>query len=125
MPRLVRLCALWLPPIVLMAAIFALSGMPEDDADRGTVHFVLRKVGHFSEYALLALLWWRALRSRLAARTALVAALIICVAYAATDELHQTQVRGRHGTLRDVGIDAAGAGLALVLVARRGAVVKA
>jgi VanZ family protein len=42
----------------------------------------------------------------------------IALAYAATDELHQHFVAGRHGTPWDVAIDAAGIGIG-VLVARR------
>ena len=116
MPRAVRIASLWGPPLVLMALIFALSAMPTDDVDRGWLVVALRKLAHFTEYALLLLLWWRALRSRLASRTALGLALVITIAYSATDELHQTQVDGRFGTPRDVAIDTAGALLAAGLV---------
>jgi hydrogenase small subunit len=53
------------------------------------------------------------------ARLAPGAAAAIAVAYAVTDEWHQTAVAGRHGTPVDVLIDAAGAGIAAVLVMRR------
>ena len=39
----------------------------------------------------------------------------LAVAYACTDELHQTFVRGRHGTPVDVAIDAAGALIGLAV----------
>ena len=68
----------------------------------------MRKAFHFSEYALLAALWWRALRTRLEPRAALVAAFAIAAAYAVTDEIHQTFVDGRVGTPVDVLIDIGG-----------------
>jgi len=38
-------------------------------------------------------------------------ALVICVIYAVTDELHQSAVPGRTATLRDIGYDLLGASL--------------
>ena len=101
-----------------MGVIFALSAMPSDDVDRGLVHFLGRKAAHFTEYALLTLLWWRALRTRVAPRAALTLAVVISIAYAVTDELHQLAVDGRHGTPVDVLIDAAGVATAATLIAR-------
>jgi len=112
--------ALWLPPIALMALIFALSAMPTDDVDRGLAHLLLRKAAHFTEYALLAALWWRALRSRVTESTAMLAALAIAVGYAITDEIHQTFVDGRIGSPVDVLIDSAGAATGIALATRRG-----
>ena len=121
MRRPARLAALWLPPLLLMALIFALSAMPSDDVDRGALYFLTRKLLHFAEYALLLVLWWRALRTKLTTRLALAVAFAITVAYAATDELHQRYVDGRVGTPVDVAIDAAGAaGAAWLIMRRRG-----
>lgn len=92
-----------------MAVIFALSAMPSDDVQRGFLYVLSRKVAHFVEYALLAGLWWRALRTRLSPSAAIGVAVAISVAYAASDELHQLTVSGRTGTPRDVAIDTAGA----------------
>jgi VanZ family protein len=69
----------------------------------------LRKTAHMAEYAILFLLLWRALIWHLAGeRTAKIMAAAIALAYAASDEWHQTFVRGRTGTIRDVGFDLAG-----------------
>jgi VanZ family protein len=114
-----RAAALWLLPLALMVAIFALSSVPNDDPDRGLAHLILRKAAHFTEYALLAGLWWRALRTRLDSRAALVAAFSIAAAYAVTDEIHQTFVDTRVGSPVDVLIDVAGAAAATALIARR------
>jgi VanZ family protein len=108
----------WLPPIALMAVIFALSAQPDLNSGLGTIDLVGRKIVHMSEYALLCFLWWRALRTVLPPGRALALAFLVAVAYAATDELHQRSVAGRHGTPVDVAIDAAGAGLAALAVRR-------
>ena len=111
--------ALWLPPIALMALIFGLSAIPSGDEDHGVLYLIVRKGAHFSEYALLTALWWRALRTRVTESAALAAAVAIAVGYAVTDEIHQTFVEGRIGTPVDVLIDSAGAATAAALVARR------
>ena len=111
--------ALWLPPIALMAVIFGLSAMSSDDVDRGVLYVIGRKAAHFSEYALLTALWWRALRTRTTDSAAVVGAVAIAVGYAITDEIHQTFVDGRTGTPVDVLIDTAGAVTAAALIHRR------
>lgn len=110
---------IWLPPIALMALIFALSAMPAGEEDHGTLDVIGRKAAHVSEYALLLALWWRALATRVSDRRALALALGIAFLYAITDELHQTLVSGRSGRALDVGIDMAGALGTAALIARR------
>jgi VanZ family protein len=114
-----RAVNVWLPPLILMALIFLLSAQPSLNSGLGLSDHIGRKVVHFAEYALLAVLWWRALRTRMSARTAMFAAVAIASAYAATDELHQAFVHGRHGTPLDWLIDTAGATLAMVRVRTR------
>jgi VanZ family protein len=104
-----RTLSLWLPVLAWAGLIFGLSAIPSLSTGLGTWDLVLRKCAHATEYAILAVLLWRALRRELAA-------LALAVAYAATDEWHQTFVRGRHGSPVDVAIDAAGATLGLVLL---------
>jgi hypothetical protein len=84
-----------------------------------TMHAVLRKLSHAAEYALLALFWLRALRAhgRLGLRAAFWAALTVCVSCAIVDEVHQSQVPGRHGSAGDVVLDSLGA-LAMLLIVR-------
>jgi VanZ family protein len=102
-----------------MAIIFGLSGMPTDDVDHGVLYVIVRKAAHFGEYALLTVLWWRALRTRMTEPAALAAAVAIAVGYAITDEFHQTFVDGRTGSPVDVLIDAAGAATAAAVLAAR------
>jgi VanZ family protein len=111
-----RSVSVWLAPLAMMALIFFLSAQPSLNSGLGAVDLVGRKVVHFAEYALLALLWWRALRTRMPDRTATLVALGIASAYAATDEVHQLFVHGRHGSPVDWLIDTAGATLAMVRV---------
>ena len=74
-------------------------------------------IGHLAVYAVLALLWQRALHG---ARVHGVGwwALAIAVLYGLSDELHQSFVPGRTMTLADLATDVVGAGAAL-LIARR------
>jgi VanZ family protein len=102
---------LWLPPLTLMAAIFYFSAQPSLELGLGALDLVGRKLVHFAEYALLCLLWWRAFAPGLGARRAALVAFLLTSGYAATDELHQSFVEGRHGTPVDWAIDSAGAGL--------------
>ena len=118
MGKLLRQAAPWLPPLALMGVIFVLSSLPADPEQHGVLYVLSRKVAHFCEYALLAALWWRALRTRVPHRRALVLGFVIAVLYAVSDEFHQTFESGRNGSPIDVGIDAAGALTALCLIAR-------
>ena len=80
----------------------------------GRVHFLVRKTGHFTEYAVLALLVLRAFRKSTpefwSTRVwrAAVCALLVTAAYAATDEFHQVFVPGRTASPGDVLIDSSG-----------------
>ena len=82
----------------------------------------VRKTGHLAEYAVLALLLWRALRQPVPGDTRpwswreAARALLIAACYAATDELHQTFVPSRDGTVTDVLMDTLGAALGLGLL---------
>jgi hypothetical protein len=109
----------WAPPLILMAVIFLLSAQPSLDSGLGLADTIGRKVVHFGEYALLTLLWWRALRTRMEPGRAALAALAVSSLYAATDELHQTFVEGRSGHPVDWLIDTAGAATAALRLRRQ------
>ncbi len=102
----------WLPVLVWAGVIFAFSSIPSLSTHLGTWDLILRKLAHMTEYAILALLLVRASGSS-------AWAFALAVAYAGTDEFHQTFVRGRHGTPVDVGIDAVGALIGLGTLHRR------
>jgi VanZ family protein len=103
---------LWLPPLLLMGAIFFLSAQPSLDSGLGLIDLIGRKLIHFGEYALLAFLWWRALVTVTSPGRAALLALVLASGYAATDEYHQTFVEGRHGSPVDWLIDSSGAAIA-------------
>lgn len=109
-----RSLTVWLPVVVWAAVIFAFSSVPSLATGLGIWDLVLRKAAHTCEYAILGALLLRALGH---ARPALLAG----IAYAASDELHQHFVRGRHASPLDVGIDTIGlaAGLVLLGLVRR------
>jgi VanZ family protein len=98
----------WLPVLLWAGVIFAFSSIPSLSTHLGTWDYVLRKIAHTAEYAVLAVLLARATGSY-------AWAFVLTVAYAGSDEFHQTFVRGRHGSPIDVGIDAAGALVGLAL----------
>ncbi len=97
------------PPLALMALIFWLSDQPDLNSGLGTIDLVGRKIVHVGIYGVLFALWWRALGWRSAAVAASIA-----VAYAISDEWHQSHVDGRNGSPVDVLLDSAGVALAWV-----------
>jgi len=124
----------WLPPLVWMALIFSASSdtksyqhsswlvepflrwlfphMPQGQIE--AIHHFIRKCAHLTEYAVLALLLWRALRkpvkndSRPWNWPEARLALLLVMFYAATDEFHQSFVPTRTPLVTDVLIDTTG-----------------
>ena len=91
-------------------AVLGPSGMSEQALS--VLETLVRKAAHMAEYAVLALLYSHALRVSGARHPARLA-LAMSLAYAATDEFHQSFVGGRGPSAVDVMIDTAGAALAL------------
>ena len=84
----------------------------------GTVHFLTRKAAHFIEYAILAFLARRAFITstrELLKYHWFACSLIFVVVVAVIDELHQSFVPARTGSIYDSGIDIAG-GLTLLVL---------
>jgi VanZ family protein len=128
----------WLPPLVWMALIFSASAdahsyehssrllapllrwlfpqMSEKTVDE--MVFLARKCCHLAEYAVLALLVWRALHSpknKLPAWSwpKVGGTLLVVFLYAASDEFHQIFVPTRTPRIHDVVIDTAGGAIGL------------
>jgi VanZ family protein len=142
-----RTAGLWLPVAAWMALIFWLSSQPDlPHAPDALLDFVLKKGLHAAGFGVLAGLWLRALvpactSPRLAdSRNETLApplqrqsgwpagqspplararawAFAATFAYAAVDEFHQSFVPGRTARVADVLIDAAGAVVALAVLA--------
>ena len=82
---------------------------------------VMRHCAHVGEYAILAILMWRALRwgtsVSMRMSTACGVVLLACALFAASDEFHQTFVKSRTPSVRDVLLDVGGASLGLLIAA--------
>lgn len=78
--------------------------------------FIIRKAAHFTEYFILCLLTFNALRNGRSLKIRLAGALMFTVLYAVTDEIHQYFIPGRVCALRDVLIDSSGGVLAGVII---------
>jgi VanZ family protein len=94
---------------------------PNTTADTmAVIHFVVRKIAHFTEYGILAYLAARAFRT--SPRSALanrwfIAALALVVIYALIDEYHQSYVPSRTASIFDSLIDMSG-GLVMLIILR-------
>ena len=106
-PAILQRAGLWLPPMLLAAAIFVLSGFSEvpgiDLQAPG-----LDKIAHLLEYALLAFLMLRILQES-CVRLALPWAWALTTLYGLSDEIHQYVVPGRSSDPFDLAVDAIGA----------------
>lgn len=86
------------------------------------VHFITRKLAHFTEYAILGFLAARAFRTSpspgISSRWFLISATLV-VTFALLDEYHQSFVPTRTGSIYDSFIDIAGGLTALLLIRKR------
>ncbi len=96
----------WLDPHISLVAI-------------NSIQSVIRKLGHLIEYAILAALFWRALRDEANLRTKMsllfIAVWLVCGIFAVSDEFHQSFVPSRKASPHDVLIDICGALIGIVL----------
>ena len=92
-----------------------------------SINHVIRKIGHFTEFALLGFSLRMCLESWMEKRRGLgLAAWLGATLYAALDEYHQIGVDGRSGQIADVMLDSCGvlagvllAGLAVRMIRKR------
>jgi VanZ family protein len=106
-----RALSLWLPVVAWAGLIFVLSSIPDLGTGLGTWDLVLRKAAHAAEYAVLGFLLLRALGRE-------TAALVVGIAYAASDEFHQHFVPGRQASVLDVLVDSVGVAAGVYAVRR-------
>jgi len=132
----------WLPSLLWMALIFSASNdagsaqhssrlfeplirwlfplMVQARVDE--IHYLFRKCAHLAEFALLAILVWRAIRHATPNRpppwrwSQAALALLFVALYAASDEFHQMFIPGRCGQVSDVFVDASGGAIGLGLL---------
>ncbi len=115
--RLPTLVIRWLPALGMMAVIFGFSSIPAAEMPHfDWADFLVKKGGHMTGYALLALGFWHGLGWAPRRRGL---AWLLAVLFAVTDEFHQSFVPGRNPSWVDVVVfDALGAALGLVIRAR-------
>lgn len=82
--------------------------------DSGT--FIIRKLGHLTEYFILAILFFRVFVLKFKMYTVRVISIITTFIYACSDEFHQSFIVGRTASFRDVLIDTFGGILAMLLL---------
>ena len=132
---------LWLPAVLWTAVILAASSGSFSSANTEgfleklmrtlfgdhvnptlleAIHFIIRKLSHVTEYGILSILVYSAVRAERAGwniRWA-VAAILFAALVGSIDEFHQSFVPGRTATAWDTVIDTLGATLAQVLFFR-------
>ncbi|MEK7203213.1 MAG: VanZ family protein, partial [Patescibacteria group bacterium] len=70
-----------------------------------------------SEYFVLTYLFFRALKNyQFSTKVAIASSAFASVVYALTDELHQSIVAGRQGSIRDILIDTFGILIAIIFL---------
>lgn len=109
-----HILALWSPVLAQMALIFFFSAQPAGTPVLQRFPFTA-EIGHFGGYALLSLLFYRALAGGLGRWSARAAggAVLCAVLYGFSDELHQYFVPGREPSWADLLVDGAGAAAAV------------
>lgn len=79
---------------------------PDVEIEVNKYHHIIRKNAHFFSYLVLGILVVNALRN---SGVNIGLAVLVCVLYAISDEIHQLYILGRSGEVKDVIIDSAGA----------------
>jgi len=135
--NMLRFVKYWMPAIIWMALIFIGSTdvLSAEHTSRflvpllrwldphiswaalNEIQIAIRKLGHLIEYAILAALFWRGLRSGTQRPMSILfaTALVACGIFAASDEFHQSFVASRTSSAHDVMIDICGALVGLTI----------
>ena len=97
--------------IYLISSIFHL-GLEDSMSIWSAISFIIRKMAHMGEYAILAILFYL-YGCEAGWKDVWLYAFIGATIYACTDEFHQLYVIGRSGEIRDVLVDTIGAMIGL------------
>lgn len=84
--------------------------------DYSFLTFIIRKIAHMSEYAILLLLLYFGITKIYTYKYSLFISLFITFIYACSDEIHQLFIPGRSGQFTDVLIDTSGALIMLLII---------
>ncbi len=129
---------IWLPPLLWMGLIYFFSTstfseestasfllpvlralFPEaSDVTLSKIHSFVRKMGHFTEFAILSLLWLRTLKRNWGGNPYpfFLISFILSFIYAILDEFHQSFVSVRTPSFIDISIDSSGAAISLLFL---------
>lgn len=142
MPKFQKFLLYWLPLLGWMCVIFTASSDVESSRHSSIyfeplvhwlfpamsqthveeLHYAFRKCCHMMEFAILAVLSWRAIRQptrndlRPWRWNEAGLSLAIVLLYAASDELHQVFIPSRTGQISDVVVDVIGGTIGLTLL---------
>lgn len=114
---------LWFPVVFWCLVIFYFSSLQTNviDAPFNLTDFIIKKTAHIIEYAILTVLFFRALYKSLTTpnlnQTAFYT-FLYAFFYAISDEFHQMFTYGRTARVRDVIIDIIGISLALYFISK-------
>lgn len=100
----------WLPLIIWIVMIFALSSIPGLSSDDVRLPTGFDKLVHFFEYAVFALLFYRGLSyGGVRVRWSIVLIVVASgIAVAALDEMYQSYIPRRDSSMYDLVMDSAG-----------------
>jgi VanZ family protein len=100
MKKFLSIVPRWFPALFIMIVIFVFSSQPGDNLPsfRGW-DYLIKKLGHAIGYGLLALSYFHLLKYN---KNQLWLAWLMALAYAASDEFHQSFVPGRNSSIVDV-----------------------
>ena len=101
--------------ILVCISIFLFSNQPGVESTKLVSNLFIRKLGHFSEYAILGFFAFAYFsnifqigKEKIQFKMTLFTSFLFCFSYAVSDEFHQTFVLGRDGNFIDVLIDSGG-----------------
>lgn len=135
----------WVLVIVWMAVIFIFSSQTGDASDKNSkfvmyvfnlvgldlnsffgdlANFVVRKGAHFTEYFILYMFLYNALKDNFSFKKALIFSIMGVFLYASSDEFHQSFVPERGPSFRDVLVDTSGGILGLAVICIKASIKK-
>lgn len=109
--KLTKLLNNWLPVVIWASVIFYFSSMKQvSTVNFFSGDFILKKLAHVTEYAILYALIYRALGKKY------LLAFVLVFLYSISDEFHQRFIPGRTSTPLDLGFDLSGANIAAYIL---------
>lgn len=118
MKKFNKLLNAYLPPVLWALFIFILSSQSSLAGFQESAYdFIFKKSAHIFVYLILYMLLKRAVDKTTNSQSTtnrLYFPILICLLYAISDEFHQSLIPGRYATIRDIGYDALGVGVAFL-----------